>query len=135
MRIFYMVNSCEERLCLILLCKIWLALNLAKQTSKNLRNHICANFSLAFNSPWVNRKLVIFHKIKVAKHIRDHAATGQQKLAADLSLILKNNSCQVCQLSHQWYIYIVLSLCGLYYKQFTIIIYDRNTIGQYYKTT
>jgi hypothetical protein len=25
--------------------------------------------------------------------------------------------------------------CGLYYKQFTIVIYDRNAIGQYYKTT
>ncbi len=24
--------------------------------------------------------------------------------------------------------------CGLYYKQFTIVIYDRNAIGQYYKT-
>jgi hypothetical protein len=23
---------------------------------------------------------------------------------------------------------------GLYYKQFTIVIYDRNAIGQYYKT-
>ncbi len=26
-------------------------------------------------------------------------------------------------------------LCGLYYKLFTIAIYDRNAIGQYYKTT
>ncbi len=25
--------------------------------------------------------------------------------------------------------------CGLYYKIFTIVIYDRNVIGQYYKTT
>jgi hypothetical protein len=25
--------------------------------------------------------------------------------------------------------------CGLYYKQFMIIIYDQNAIGQYYKTT
>ncbi len=25
--------------------------------------------------------------------------------------------------------------CGLYYKQVTIIIYDRNDSGQYYKTT
>ncbi len=24
---------------------------------------------------------------------------------------------------------------GLYYKNFTIVIYDRNVIGQYYKTT
>jgi hypothetical protein len=24
--------------------------------------------------------------------------------------------------------------CGLYYESFTIIIYDRNDIGQYYKT-
>jgi hypothetical protein len=24
--------------------------------------------------------------------------------------------------------------CGLYYKQFTIVIYDHNAIGQYYKT-
>ncbi len=24
--------------------------------------------------------------------------------------------------------------CGLYYKSFTIIIYDRNDSGQYYKT-
>ena len=24
---------------------------------------------------------------------------------------------------------------GLYYTQFTIVIYDRNAIGQYYKTT
>ncbi len=24
---------------------------------------------------------------------------------------------------------------GLYYKTFTIVIYDRNAIGQYYKTT
>ncbi len=24
---------------------------------------------------------------------------------------------------------------GLYYKNFTIVIYDRNAIGQYYKTT
>ncbi len=23
---------------------------------------------------------------------------------------------------------------GLYYKQFTIVIYDRNVIGQYFKT-
>jgi hypothetical protein len=26
-------------------------------------------------------------------------------------------------------------LSGLYYKNFTIVIYDRNVIGQYYKTT
>ncbi len=26
-------------------------------------------------------------------------------------------------------------ICGLYYKTFTMVIYDRNTIGQYYKTT
>ncbi len=26
------------------------------------------------------------------------------------------------------------SFSGLYYKQFTIVIYDRNAIGQYYKT-
>ncbi len=25
--------------------------------------------------------------------------------------------------------------CGLYYKKFTIVIYDCNAIGQYYKTT
>ncbi len=25
--------------------------------------------------------------------------------------------------------------CGLYYKTFTIVIYNRNAIGQYYKTT
>ncbi len=25
--------------------------------------------------------------------------------------------------------------CGLYYKQVTIVIYDRNDSGQYYKTT
>jgi hypothetical protein len=25
-------------------------------------------------------------------------------------------------------------ICGLYYKCFTIIIYDRNDSGQYYKT-
>jgi hypothetical protein len=25
--------------------------------------------------------------------------------------------------------------CGLYYKSFTIVIYDRNDSGQYYKTT
>ncbi len=25
--------------------------------------------------------------------------------------------------------------CGLCYKNFTIVIYDRNAIGQYYKTT
>jgi hypothetical protein len=25
--------------------------------------------------------------------------------------------------------------CGLYYKQLTIVIYNRNAIGQYYKTT
>jgi hypothetical protein len=25
--------------------------------------------------------------------------------------------------------------CGRYYKSFTIVIYDRNAIGQYYKTT
>ncbi len=25
--------------------------------------------------------------------------------------------------------------CGLCYKSFTIVIYDRNAIGQYYKTT
>ncbi len=24
--------------------------------------------------------------------------------------------------------------CGLYYKLFTIVIYNRNAIGQYYKT-
>jgi hypothetical protein len=26
-------------------------------------------------------------------------------------------------------------ICGMYYKCFTIIIYDRNDSGQYYKTT
>jgi hypothetical protein len=26
-------------------------------------------------------------------------------------------------------------ICGLYYKCFTIVIYDRNDSGQYYKTT
>ncbi len=25
--------------------------------------------------------------------------------------------------------------CGLYYKRFMIVIYERNAIGQYYKTT
>jgi hypothetical protein len=25
--------------------------------------------------------------------------------------------------------------CGLYYKSFTMVIYDRNDSGQYYKTT
>ncbi len=25
--------------------------------------------------------------------------------------------------------------CGLYYKSFTIVIYERNAVGQYYKTT
>jgi hypothetical protein len=29
---------------------------------------------------------------------------------------------------------LVQYLCGLYYKSFTIIIYDRNDSGQYYKT-
>jgi hypothetical protein len=29
----------------------------------------------------------------------------------------------------------VFPACGLYYKQFTIVIYDRNAIGQYYKIT
>jgi hypothetical protein len=28
-----------------------------------------------------------------------------------------------------------IDTCGLYYKCFTIIIYDRNDSGQYYKTT
>jgi hypothetical protein len=27
------------------------------------------------------------------------------------------------------------TICGLYYKSFTIVIYDRNDSGQYYKTT
>ena len=27
-----------------------------------------------------------------------------------------------------------IDTCGLYYKSFTIIIYDRNDSGQYYKT-
>jgi hypothetical protein len=27
------------------------------------------------------------------------------------------------------------STCGLYYKTFRIVIYNRNAIGQYYKTT
>jgi hypothetical protein len=26
-------------------------------------------------------------------------------------------------------------ICGLYYKCFTIVIYDHNDSGQYYKTT
>jgi hypothetical protein len=29
----------------------------------------------------------------------------------------------------------MLQNCGLYYKIFTIVIYDRNAIGQYYETT
>ncbi len=29
----------------------------------------------------------------------------------------------------------IVDTCGLYYKQFTIVSYDRNAIGQYYKTT
>jgi hypothetical protein len=28
-----------------------------------------------------------------------------------------------------------LRICGLYYKQVTIVIYDRNDSGQYYKNT
>jgi len=30
---------------------------------------------------------------------------------------------------------VILDICGLYYKQVTIVIYDRNDSGQYYKTT
>jgi hypothetical protein len=30
---------------------------------------------------------------------------------------------------------IMSDTCGLYYECFTIVIYDRNAIGQYYKTT
>ncbi len=30
---------------------------------------------------------------------------------------------------------LLLWTCGLYYKQVTIAIYDRNDSGQYYKTT
>ncbi len=29
----------------------------------------------------------------------------------------------------------IVQTCGRYYKQFTIVSYDRNAIGQYYKTT
>ncbi len=32
-------------------------------------------------------------------------------------------------------IYQTSQICGLYYKQVTIVIYDRNDSGQYYKTT
>jgi hypothetical protein len=28
-----------------------------------------------------------------------------------------------------------MPICGLYYKQVTIVIYNRNDSGQYYKTT
>ncbi len=31
--------------------------------------------------------------------------------------------------------YLIGSISGLYYKCFTIVIYDRNDSGQYYKTT
>ncbi len=34
-----------------------------------------------------------------------------------------------------WAIAIPDDTCGLYYKQVTVIIYDRNDSGQYYKTT
>ncbi len=30
---------------------------------------------------------------------------------------------------------IFVNTCGLYYKTFRIVIYDRNAIAQYYKTT
>jgi hypothetical protein len=28
----------------------------------------------------------------------------------------------------------LIDICGLHYKSFTILIYDHNEIGQYYKT-
>ncbi len=71
-RLFHPVNSLvvSRNLWLILFSKILLFFNLFKHTSKNSKDSksVLIFFS-CFSSCWVFSNLVIFHKIKVAKHI------------------------------------------------------------------
>jgi len=39
------------------------------------------------------------------------------------------------QLFEYQHLLLLGDICGLYYKQVTIVIYDRNDSGQYYKTS
>ncbi len=75
MRPFHPENSLvvSRNLWLISVSNIWMCLYLVKHTSNKFLKlqglQICANFFYSFSGCWVFRIFVIFHKIKVAKHI------------------------------------------------------------------
>ncbi len=49
---------------------------------------------------------------------------------------IQPTNCSVLHILHPWTNFSRQDeTCGLYYKFFIIIIYDRNDSGQYYKTT
>ncbi len=47
---------------------------------------------------------------------------------------IANLTCAVSDFANFGGLFIILPMYGLYYKSFTIIIYDRNDNGLYYKT-
>ncbi len=91
MRLFHPVNSfiVSRNLCLVLLSKIWLFLNLVKCTEKELYNSVDSKSVLIFTPALVTVDFFFlliswfFTKLKLQSISVNHAATWREKLAAD----------------------------------------------------
>ncbi len=75
---------------------------------------------------------------------REQQQQEQQMIFRQQQLQKQQQSMEIRQMNaHRYWHSLTITSCkkdmvkisGLYYKNFTIVIYDRNAIGQYYKTT
>ncbi len=90
---------------IIILHKIKLFLNLVKCTSKSskiLTIPYRTYFFCSFNGFWVFSKFVIFHQIKIVKHIQDRCCRLVAENGSWFILILRFNSATPTCFGHFW---------------------------------